>query len=362
MISRGSLVLLCGMLSACERSALPRDQVTASTAEACPSPGEVRVGRSDVDRPECRLRVEEVVRLRGSLNGIAPRRPVTQLRDGSYVTGTHQPGKMARWSSTGDLISVFGEGPGQGPGEFNQAADVAPVTDGGVLIAPGHSLLYEYAPTGELKGTTRTPWPVGTIISVGGRFLAVGNASTGKVPLVFDGGRWSAVGNPFPLTSPPFLAASQATGVWSSELGRYVLRRHAFPSFDVLDSIAPERPWFPGPDTNKGNVYRIHSDESGVIWILSSVPDPDAPDEPFPQVMTSPSEVTRQLIRYRNSVIEGFSEDGRLLVSERFDDHRDAPYPLADELWYRIEGELVPSIVVLTVSLVREVDGPDARR
>ena len=44
----------------------------------------------------------------GSVDGVAPNFPVHVLRDGTYLTDTYSPGKLALWGPDGQLLKVLG--------------------------------------------------------------------------------------------------------------------------------------------------------------------------------------------------------------------------------------------------------------
>ena len=119
----------------CEYTAVPRPT------------GEVVVRGEEAP---CVVEFREVVRLQGSVDGVAPRRPIAVGPGGTYVTWTYTYGQLAVWSPDGKLVRVIGNGTGSGPGEFRRALDLAVDSAGVVSIVTGG---------GPFDGATRSPAP-----------------------------------------------------------------------------------------------------------------------------------------------------------------------------------------------------------
>ncbi len=145
-----------------------------------------------------------------------------------------------------------------------------------------------------------------------------------------------------------------AERVWSVEHDRYVLRRHAFPSGSVVDSLVVTRDWFPGPRGNEGVIYGLHADGRGLVWTVASVADPDAPSDDWTTArLEEPVDLEEDpadAVKFRDMVIEAFTPDGRLVASARFDSYGEAAEPMHGNTWYRQTEDML-SIVVLEVRL-----------
>ena len=311
---------------------------------------------SDADEPICDMEFREVARLQ-DLDSITPHPPVMVLRDGRYVTATYSLGKIALWSPDGVLLDVVGKGPGEGPGEFDYAEGLAQVVDDELLVFTGLPVVHRYTTSGRHVRSIRLP-TVGAAAAVTYRGFAIttGNASVGRQGFLLRGDSAHAFGLRGRLESALFVAAAEDVGIWSAEHDRYVLRRHAFPSGSVVDSLVVSRDWFPGPRGNEGVIYRLHADGRGLVWTLASVADPDAPsddwttaglDEHEPIDM---EEDRANAVKFRDDVIEAFTPDGRLVASARFDSYGEAAEPMAGNIWYRQTEDML-SIVVLEVVL-----------
>ena len=100
---------------------------------------------SDPNLPLCDLDFREIARLEGSIEGVAPDAPVQVLRDGTYVTGTYSRGRIAHWGPDGQLLNVFGTGPGEGPGEFDYATEFAQASDDEFLVSTWPQLVHKYS-------------------------------------------------------------------------------------------------------------------------------------------------------------------------------------------------------------------------
>ncbi len=153
------------------------------------------------------------------------------------------------------------------------------------------------------------------------------------------------------------LAAAEDIGIWSAAYDRYVLRRHAWPSGAIADSIIVDRDWFPGPGDNEGNLFNLHADGRGLIWVPLSVADPEAPgpwSSPGGEervVNMTMAEISERIERYTDIVIEALTPEGDLVASARFASYDDAAQPIHDNLWYRASEDDL-SIIVLEALLV----------
>lgn len=272
----------------------------------------------DADEPPCDIEFREVVRLEGDLDGVIPQYPVTVLRDGRYVTATYSRGRLALWAPNGEFLDVMGNGPGEGPGEF----------DNGAVI------------TG-----------ISTI--AGARGFVLRGDSIGEMGLL---------GRP---RSFLLLAAADDIGVWSAEHDRYVLRRHSWPGGAVVDSVVPARDWFPDREDNVAQLGRLHADGRGLVWTVSGVADPDAPSGSWPprnEVAFDSEEFQANNDKYRDTVIEAFAPDGRLVASIRFDSALDSPDPVHGSVWFRPTEDLLTFVIVEAVLIQPSWNRPFARR
>ena len=155
------------------------------------------------------------------------------------------------------------------------------------------------------------------------------------------------------VDSPPFLRGSTEMGMWSLEFNQYVFRRHGAQDFEVHAHVAREADSFPGP---RGDIPATVSpnfavDDRGMLWTLLSVPAPDAPAGPQPPA-GSVEELRAVASRYRNTVIEVLTLDGRLLASRTYEDLRTVPRPITAERWYLVDNDPFPSIVIFEPSLL----------
>ena len=312
---------------------------------------------SATDEPLCDIEFREVARLQ-DLDSIDPRPPVMVLRDGRYVTATYSLGKIAVWSPDGVLLDVVGQGPGEGPGEFDYAEGFAQVADGELLVFTGLPVVHRYTTGGQFVRSVRLPTVggAGEAVTYRGFAITTAYASVGRQGFLVSSDSARAFGLRGRRESGLFVGAAEDVGIWSAEHDRYVLRRHAFPSGSVVDSLVVSRDWFPGPRGNEGVIYRLHADGRGLVWTLASVADPDAPsddwttaglDEHEPIDM---EEDRANAVKFRDDVIEALTPDGRLVASARFDSYGEAAEPMHGNIWYRQTEDML-SIVVLEVRL-----------
>ena len=318
---------------------------------AAPDPGDPDVALCDVE-------FREVVRLEGSMEGVAPAYPVQALRDGRYVTGTYLPGRLALWAPDGRLLEVLGTGPGEGPGEFDYVTRFAQTSDNEILVFTGYQFVHRYSITDGFLRSFRLP-------TFGG---VSGAAAYGDAVVVtaadFDrhqgfqilGDRVQPQGVFEPTGALLLLAAGEGVGLWSADVERYVLRRHRWPGGTVVDSLVVNREWFRGPEGWVPFLGGLQADVRGLIWVTGAAPDPDAPPRRRPrrpagvEVPITEAELAEG-IRYTDGVIDAFTPDGRLVASRRFDTAKETPSPMPGGLWYRPTEDGL-SVVVLEAVLV----------
>ena len=193
-----------------------------------PAPGDPTV-------PLCALDFRDIARLEGSVEGVAPDAPVQVLRDGTYVTGTYSRGRIAHWGPDGQLLNVFGTGPGEGPGEFDYATEFAQASDDEFFVFAGLQLVHKYSmaegfvrsfrlPTlGEVSGAAA--YEDGVVVAAydvdGIRGFRLRGDSIHAQEVLAPAGSWL------------LLATVEGVGLWSATSDRYVLRRHMWPGGTV---------------------------------------------------------------------------------------------------------------------------------
>ena len=311
-----------------------------------PAPG-------DPNLPLCDLEFREIVHLVGSIEGVAPNRPVQVLRDGTYVTGTYSRGRIAHWGPDGQLLNVFGTGPGEGPGEFDYATEFAQASDDEFFVFTG--LVHKYSMAEGFVRSFRLP-------TLGG-VAAAAAYEDGVVVAAHDvdgirgfrlrGDSVQPQGVLAPTGAGLLLAAVEGVGVWSATSDRYVLRRHMWPGGTVVDSLVVNRDWFRGPEGREALLYGLQADGRGLIWAAGMGPDPDAPPRRPAAGVEVPitEEDEADAIRYTDFVIDAFTPDGRLVASVRFDTLEETPRPMPGGLWFRPTEDGL-SVVILEALLV----------
>jgi hypothetical protein len=317
----------------------------------------------DVDVALCDLHFREIVRLEGSIDGIAPNRPVRVLREGTFVTGTYARGTFAFWGPDGELLDVAGRGPGEGPGEFGFARSFAQTPDGEVLVFTGLPLVHEYSPTGGFRRSFRLPalGMQSSDATHGGEVVVSVAADSswhafrmGVDSVVALGVRLGS-GDAFSI-----LAAAEGVGVWSANTDRYVFRRHEWPGGALMDSVVSMRDWFQGSGSGgESHLVGLQADSRGLIWAVANVPDPNARPRrrPVDVPIGDLEQSEARAIRDRDIMIEAFTPAGQLVASVRFDSFREAPTPMQDDLWYRRTPDEL-TVVILEAFLTERFDVP----
>ncbi len=315
----------------------------------------------DADEPLCHLEFREVVRLEGDIDGVIPAYVITALMDGRYITATYSLGRLALWAPDGQLLEVIGNGPGEGPGEFDYPSGFAQVAEDEFLVLMGRSTIHKYSTADRFLRSFQLPAGGGALWAVthGGAAITSAGTPDGKRGFLLEGDSIRVL-DIHGLAVLLHLAAAEDVGVWSAENDRYVLRRHSLPSGAVSDSLAPARDWFPGPRENEAHLSWIHADGRGLIWTVVEVADPDAPPGSLPTWdIGGPEEepideeaLLASAVKTRDTVVEAFTPDGRLVASVRFDSFRDAAIPMRGNLWYRMTEDML-TLVVLEAVLVQ---------
>ena len=342
-----------------EDSSAPLGDAPAATEcdwRRAPEPGHA-------DEPVCDVEFREVVRLEGDMDGVIPVHVVTALTGGRYLTATYSLGKLALWAPDGQLLEVIGNGPGEGPGEFDLPSGFAQVAEDEFLVLTGRSVIHKYSTAGRFLRSYRLPTGGGAMFAVTHGDLAITSAGTadGQRGFLLEGDSVRTLeirGRSAFL----HLAAAEDVGLWSAEYDRYVLRRHALPSGAVADSLVVARDWFPGPRDNEAILSWIHADGRGLLWAVVEAADPDTPPGSLPAwdvgaaeeqpIDDDPEVLAATRIRTRDTVVEAFTPDGRLVASTRFDSFWDAAIPLRGNLWYSMTEDML-TLIVLEAVLVR---------
>lgn len=334
----------------------PDEEESPEFASGDPSAGECEwetaPASDDVLAPLCNVEFREIVRLQGDVDGVAPHEPIRPLKDGRFLTATYSPGEVALWAPDGELVGVMGRGPGEGPGEFDYPTGLAQTTEDEFVLFSGIQTVHVYSTNGDFRRSLRIPATsgVGDGATFGDVVITSAGSVEGEQAYVLQGDSVRAFG--VRVDAMLVLAANESTGVWSAENDRYVLRRHLWPSGIVRDSVARNPGWFPGTKDAPGSLYGLQADSHGLIWVLISAADADAPSGRIPFV-DDPEEQYAIDVKYLDSVIEAFTPDGRLVVSVRYDSVRESAYPIGRDLWYRRIGDLLPAMVILRAELTR---------
>lgn len=306
----------------------------------------------------CDLEFREVVRLE-DVDSVTPAVPIMVLEDGRYVTTTYSPGEIAFWEPEGTLLGVVRNGPGEGPGEFDYAADLAQVANGEFVVLTGEPVVNYYSTSGRFLRSIRLPTPSGSgsAVTYGDLAITWGVTSSGaRRGFVLRGdGIGSIEGLGTTRWTRLRVAAAEGVGIWSAEHDRYVLRKHALPDGAAEDSLVVARDWFPGPEDNRAEILSLHADGRGLIWTVTGVADPDAPARRQPtgeeQPVVDTEETRAAAAGLYDVVVEALTPDGRLVASARYDVPWDAPLPVHGNIWSR-ETEDMLSIVVLEAVLI----------
>ena len=312
---------------------------------------------AEADAPLCDVEFREIVRLEGSVDGVAPDFPVHVLRDGTYLTDTYSPGRLALWGPDGQLLQVLGTGPGEGPGEFEYATEFAQISDDEFLVFTGLPLVHRYSTTEGFVRSFRLPTYGGESAATAyGDLVVVAAYDLDRIRgFQISGDSVQRMGAFDPTLEWLLLAAAEGVGLWSATPERYVLRRHMWPGGTAVDSLVVNRDWFRAPEGWVALIHALQADGRGLIWAAGSVPDPDAPPVRRPAGLEAPllMETEAETLSYIDFFIEAFTPEGRLVASVRLDSSQGPVHPIPGPrgLWYRpSEDEL--SIVILEATLL----------
>ena len=352
------------VLAVCAAPGCQRDEGTSSAPFGSSVPGDECEWRTvpeprNADEPLCDIEFREAVRLVGDLDGVIPQYPpVTVLRDGRYLTGTYTRGQLALWAPDGDFLDVMGNGPGEGPGEFDSASGFAQAEDDEVLVLTGLPTVHWYSTTGRFLRSLLLPASggAGSAVVYDGAVITSANTIAGERGFVLRGDTIRDLGLLGPPRSTLLLAGADDVGLWSAEVesGRYVLRSHSWPSGAVSDSLVPDRDWFPGPEGNEAQLGRIQAGGRGLIWTQAVVADPDAPTDgslSMHEMAFDSEEFRAWADEHRDYVIEAIAPDGRLVASIRFDSASDSPGSLGEHgsIWVRPTEDMLTLVILEAV-------------
>lgn len=253
----------------------------------------------------------------------------------------------------GSLVRTIGNGPGQGPGEFDSALGIAVLHDSLVVVTTGMPRLHLFTIDGEfvetiLSGTTGGVREVAATGS--GALFGASVDNTFGIFFRWDEGVIEKIQIPDPQRSP-VLWAHASDAVWYAWPLEYEVHR-----LDHMGALLRENAWIDPGDPTRGNLFSLSVDEGGLLWVGASVPDPNAPG-PLPPMANSIAEIEEQQRTHLDIVVEAFSLDGRLIVSERFDHYGLIPQPMRGGGWFRLSDDPLP---VLTI--VKPVLNPRASR
>ena len=299
------------------------------------------------------------------MDGVIPAYVIMSLTDGRYVTATYQLGKLALWAPDGQMLEVIGNGPGEGPGEFNYPSGFVQVAEDEFLVLMGRPTIHKYSTAGRFLRSFHLPTGGGAMFAVthGGAAITSAGTLDGRRGFLLEGDSIRPLELLGRRATHVHLAAAEDVGVWSAARDRYVLRRHSLPSGAVADSLMPARDWFPGPRENEAELSWIHADGRGLIWAVVEAADPDAPPGSLPAwdvgaaeeqpIDDDPEVLAATRIKTRDTVVEAFTPDGRLIASVRFDSFWDAGDPMRGNLWYRMTEDMMTLVVLEAVLIQR---------
>lgn len=290
--------------------------------------------------------------------------PVALGLEGSYVTATHQPGRVAVWSPEGRLSRVIGNGEGEGPGEFQHVSGLVVDNDSVVNIITGLQHWHRYTWEGGFIETIRVPSVGGlseATIAPGGTLVTttMGPEGIGRLVLWRPGTRVRVVDGSFAAVGAhALISASREMGLWSAEHTRYAVRRHSLPSGTVDFEIERTVEWFPSRSGGREYresaplLFRLTVDDRRLLWVWTNVADPDAPSTPRPPVPFPGEEDPDVASRYRDYVLEVLSADGRLVASRRFDRVQDVAVGVTADFWVRTGDDPLRTLTILRPILV----------
>ncbi len=309
--------------------------------------------------PACELVFDTLLVLRGDPAGVAPRLPAAPLPDGGFVTGTFQPGRLARWDPQGLLVDLIGKGEGSGPGEFVAALDLATRSDGLIAAVSRGAYIHLYDVSGRFIETRRGEGSAGLdglAFTADGELVAITRSSPGPIVGFQDGDAEFRGSLPNTGSFRGMISAGPSgTSVWTVRMPEYLVRERDAVSGDVVREFQRDQTWFQNADLTSGSIpsqiYEMSVTDAGIVWVLASTPDPNAPAGEQPGFQ-SYEEAVQVLSIYRDNVVEAFGIDGTLLASRVFDRVDGLPTPIGGGLWVFDRSEddltLVVAKAVLT--------------
>ncbi len=307
----------------------------------------------------CELDFVEVVTLRPDDDAWHPRPPIAVTPDGGFVTGTWHHGTLALWTPDGALVRTFGQGPGDGPGEFSWASAILVDRDSMIHVTSG-PLVHRYTIEGRFLETFRLPVPSGVreaSITAEGHLLLSAlavDASLRRGVVLWTPGGARVYEEPGGHIGDWFLHTySRPLGLWVAGTSSYEVVHVAGPDEEPVFRMVRSVDWFPGEGrANPPNLYLLEADPAGLIYTLASAPAPDAPPGPLPSAR-SVEEIRAHVNLYRENVIEALSVDGRLIASRRYRLPSETPTPITPDRWYLELPDLEQTIVILEPVLRR---------
>lgn len=181
---------------------------------------------------------------------MAARPPFGRFRDGTLVSSTYAEGTVAMWDSTGSLVRTFGEGRGEGPGEFGFATDLVVAGDSIVLVFSGLPGWTAFDRGGRVVRQFRVPSISGLTDAKGwgaSGFSAIAPSAEG--PVLFATEDFAIEPWSIPTGVGSACGVGHATRVrdgkvWSAPMGEYTLRRHDIRSGEIDRVLVREAEWF----------------------------------------------------------------------------------------------------------------------
>lgn len=168
--------------------------------------------------------------------------------------------------------------------------------------------------------------------------------------ITYDGEGVSFAGPPNSPDAGQRYFSAVGAEVWTVEVDSYDVTRHSLPGGEVGLRVRRDVDWFPwaGPASggSKANTYGLAASAAGLLWVQVGADDQNAPDEPRPRFETE-EEAIRIMTRYRDNLIEVLGVDGSLVASRRYDNVAEPPNPITPDRWYRVDDDILRSIVIL---------------